>query len=54
MKLEKLGPVGPEEFASALLAQRSEVALTFEFEEVAPKTRIKWIRVPLRAIVSCA
>jgi hypothetical protein len=48
MKLEKLGPVGPEEFWSA------EPAPAFENEGFAAKTRIKFNRVRLRATVSCA
>ena len=48
MKLEKLGPVGPEEFWSEGAGSR------FENEGLAAKTRIKFSRVRLRAIVSCA
>jgi hypothetical protein len=48
MKLEKLGPVGPEEF------RPGSPARGFENEGFAAKTRIKFSRVRLRAIVSCA
>jgi hypothetical protein len=47
MKLEKLGPVGPEEFWNEGAGSR------FDNEGFAAKTRIKFNRVLLRAIVSC-
>jgi hypothetical protein len=62
MKLEKLGPVGAEEFsnkgARRVLSVANALLLSERrncyYDVFAAKTRMEFIRVRFRAIVSCA